>query len=407
MWVGVVTLVVRSSHADGQPVGEPAPTEPQPSEPQPSEPQPSATPSPQEGAADQAEGEKDKKDEAEKKKKKKLQFTGRVFARGSLIDAEGGSGVVGRTTLESARAGARYRSHGLRVEIEAELANKAKIKDAFVQLRVHDGEPKVEVRAGNFKMPFSAIQLTSIWKLPMADRGLIDNVLVKRLQIAGRAVGAMAAVELPGAWRPAVRAGVFQGTDDADNGLAVGAPDRFGHDAVVRVTARPVHGLELGAAGSVRSGALLDSAPLVIRRGYGAELDATLDVALGPGRLRGWLEGMIGTSWLVGGTDPSHHLTRFLETRAIAAWRLGGGERRARYVEIYGLAGALDPDRIIDRDRVVEAAAGISYGASDVWCVQAEAEVWRFGDNAPIGISELAVAPADSITVLVQLGARL
>ena len=123
-------------------------------------------------------------------------------------------------------------------------------RSAFVQLRLHDGEPKAEVRAGNFKMPFSAIQLTSIWTLPMADRGLIDNVLVKRLQIAGRAIGATVAVELPGAWRPAVRAGVFQGTDDAGNELAVGAQDRFGQDAVVRATVRPAAGLELGAAGS-------------------------------------------------------------------------------------------------------------------------------------------------------------
>jgi len=86
---------------------------------------------------------------------------------------------------------------------------------------------------------------------------------------------------------------------------------------------------------------------------------------------------------------------------------VGGDDRWARFVEVYGLSGAVDPDRITAGDRIFENTAGISYGASEVWRVQAEAEVWRLGNAAPIGIAELALGPADSTTLLVQLGARL
>jgi len=342
-----------------------------------------------------------------KKKKKKLDFAGRVFVRSALVDTEGAPDTTAQTSLQSARAKADYRSHDLRAELELEFASKAKVKNAYVQLRVLDDAPRIDVRAGNFKMPFSAIQMASIWTLPMADRGLLDNVLVKRMQIAGRAVGGMVAVELGGPLKPELRAGMFQGTDDAGNALAVGSADGYAHDAVVRATIEPFKGLELGAAGSERAGALLVAVPIVIRHAYAGELDATADVALGPGQLRAWAEGMVGTSWLTGGTDMAHVLTRFVEARAIVAYRLGGGERWARYVELYGLSGVLDPDRITRNDRVFENTAGITYGASEVWRVQAEAEFWRLGSAAPIGIAEFALGPIDSTTLLVQLGARL
>ena len=67
----------------------------------------------------------------------------------------------------------------------------------------------------------------------------------------------------------------------------------------------------------------------------------------------------------------------------------------------------MDPDRDTANDRVVEVSGGISYGAWEAWRVQAEAEAWRFGDKAPLGIAEFASAPTNSTRFLVQLGARL
>ena len=346
----------------------------------------------------------DEPDDDEPKKRDKLELSARIFARSAMIKT-GDEPTTAQSTLQSARAGFDYRAHDLRMQLEVEVADRAKVKDAYVQLRLADA-PKLDVRAGNFKMPFSAIQGESIWTLPMADRGLVDNVLVKRLQVAGRAVGAMVSLDLGGPHHLTLRAGGFQGLNDAGDPLAATADDGFAHDGVVRASIRPVHGVEVGASGSVRSGALI-AAPIEIERAYAAELDLTVDVAAGPGRIRAWLEAMVGTSWIVGGMMPNHDLTRFLETRGIVAYRFGGAAKRARYVEPYVLAAAIDPDRIVERDYVRELAGGITYGAADTWRVQLEAEAYRFGDNAPLGIAELAVAPVDSLAFLLQLGARI
>jgi hypothetical protein len=339
--------------------------------------------------------------DAPKKKHKKIELTGRIFTRAALHD-ENDAGFAGQLSLQSARGGIDYRTDYLRAQLELEVATKTVVKDAYAQLRVLD-DPKLDVRAGQFKMPFSAIQLESIWTLPMADRGVIDNILTKRMQVAGRAIGAMVSADLG---MTELKLGAFQGRDDAGEPLDVGSDAAFGQDIVLRGTAKPIHGIEIGASGSVRSGALLN-APIVVEHGYASEVDAVVDQPAGPGEIRAWVEGMIGTSWLTGVMIPNHHRTRFLETRAIGAYRIGGGGKHDAFVEVYALGAVLDPDRILSDDLVAELAGGISYGMGDIWRVQLEAERWMFGGNAPLGIAELAVMSTDSTTLLVQLGAHL
>ena len=360
------------------------------------------------GAGDDAEVAGTKKKPKKKKHEKdgKLEFGGRVFLRGALFKDQSAAKAVALASVKSARVGLAYRWNELRVEVAAEIASKLRLKDAFVQLRVTDAGPKLDIRAGNFKVPFSAIQLTSTWTLPLGDRGLIDNVLTKRLQVAGRAVGAMAIVEWPVAWSPTVRVGVFQGTDDAGTPLSATASDRFGLDGVLRVSVKPTHGLELGAAGSARTGQL-QVVPLTVSRGYAAEVDATLAQDMGPGMLRVWVEAMLGTSWLVAGSDPSRSRATFAEGRGIIAYRFGGASHGKRYAEVYGLFGGVDPDTTIRHDLVAEMTGGVSYGAFNAWRVQAELERWQVGSKAPIGIVELGLGPATSTTFFLQLGARI
>lgn len=353
-------------------------------------------------ADDEPSEQPEVKPEKTKKKHKKLELTGRIFTRAALLHGEDSPDWTGQTTLQSARGGIDYRKHGVRAQLELEVASKARLKDAYAQLRLAE-EPKLDVRAGNFKMPFSAIQLESIWTLPMADRGLVDNILTKRLQVAGRAVGAMVSADLGDI---ELRAGMFQGRNDAGDLLAATAGDGFGQDAVVRASFAPVHGLAVGASASMRSGALIEI-PVQIERAYAAEVDVAVEQPVGPGIVRAWAEAMVGTSWLVGGMRPGHDLTRFLEARAIAAYRFGGSHKHDGYIEPYVLAGAVDPDRIITSDRVMELSGGLTYGVGDTWRVQLEAERWTFGANAPLGVAELAVLSRDSTTVLVQLGLHL
>jgi hypothetical protein len=340
----------------------------------------------------------------QRKKRTKLAVIGRIFTRAAL-HVENDSGTAGQLSLQSARGGLDYRTEYLRAQLEVEVATKPRVKDAYAQLRLATA-PKLDVRAGNFKMPFSAIQIESLWTLPMADRGLVDNVLTHRLQVAGRAIGAMISASAGGPLHAQIRAGVFQGRDDAGELLMATADDAFGQDVVVRGSLRPARGIELGLSASVRSGALLE-APIQIEHAYAAELDTVIDLDVGPGRVRVWLEAMIGTSWITGGMLPGHDRTRFLEARAIAAYRIGGNGKHARYAEIYGLGGVIDPDRIIALDRVSEITGGVTYGIDDVWRVQLEVERWMFDDNAPLGIAEFAARSTDSTTLLIQLGAHL
>lgn len=406
--IGGALILICASVANAQEPEDPPASEP--TAPTPSEAAPIAPVAPVEPVDKLEKSAKaDKRDD--KKKRKKLELGGRVLARGATTKSDGEPDWLGRSTIDSARARADYRAHGLHAQLSVELAGKPRLKNAFIQVRVYDAMPKLDVRAGQFKMPFSQIELESRLALPMADRGLLHTVLVNRLQVAGRSVGAMMSLALKHAGDARLDAGVFQAFDDAGNSLEVSARDRFGQDAVVRISAEPVHGVAVGASGQARVGALNIDVPLIIRRGYAGEVDATVEASTGPGTVRAWLEGMVGTSWISGRLMPCSGMksckAAFVEARSIAAYRLGGRARRDRYVELYGLAGAMDPDRDATNDRVLEVSGGLTYGAWDLWRVQAEAEAWRFGDNAPLGIAEFASAPVSSTRFLVQLGARL
>ena len=351
---------------------------------------------------------KDKKDKddkdhkkADKKKKGELEFGGRIFARSEIIKLAPAPDATLSNSIASARGKIDYTWKELRAELQVEFAGKPKLKNVFAELRVlHWHDHAAYVRAGQFKVPFSAIELTSLWSLPLADRGLIHTVEVNRLQIAGRAIGAMATLEVPNL---RLFAGAFQGTDDAGEPLVATAHDAFGQGAAVRLEWKPLKGFEVGASASTRAGMLLTPPP-VIRRAYAADVDAHVDLAAGPGRVRGWAELVLGTSWLV---DPARTTTMFRGARAIAAYRIGGAKQRKRYAEVYGQFGALDPDAQQGDDLVVDATGGITYGGWNLWRVQLEVSANKLGPNARGGIVELNTPPIDSFHVLAQLGAHL
>jgi Phosphate-selective porin O and P len=352
----------------------------------------------------------EKKEKAPKKQHGTFELHARAIVRAAVTKIHGGGEATGALAMQSARLKADYRwKDQVRARLDVELAGKARLKTTFVQVRlyddeVQDGGTKIVVRAGKMKMPFSGIELDSSWNLPMADRGLLHEVLAKRMQVAGRAIGATVIADLPGSWSPSVSAGMFQGTDDAGDALAVTAGDRFGQDGVLRVTVKPTPCLELGAAGEMRVGKLL-VLPAVVRRAWASELDLAFTAEAGPGQFRAWLEGMVGTSWLV--ADPAKAKAYVAEARGIASYHIGDTKFGSRYVEPFAMIGALDPDLDITTDHVLEMTGGVSYGASRAWRLQLEVEHWRIGRNAPLGIVELGIAAVTSTTVLLQLGAQL
>jgi hypothetical protein len=350
----------------------------------------------------------EKKPKKEKKKGKlddKLSFGGRVFARTAMTRVGDDGPFQAQAAIASARVGASYRWEMLRADVEFELVTE-KLKDAFLRLRLLDADTTVDVRAGQFKMPFSAIQLESGWKLPVADRGIISGVLTDGLQVAGRHAGVDLEAKLAGAMKPKLVAGIFQGTNDLGDPLSAPASAGFGQTVVVRGTIEPVDGVEIGVAGGERSGGF-PTIPVKVLHRWSGELDVTVDVAAGPGRVRLWAEGMAGSSWLIAEPAPGNTRTTFVGGRALAAWRHGGAEAGDCFVEPYAMFGMIDADSNATDDVVMEATGGIGYGAWDVWRLQLELEVWRVGENAPAGIAlGSGLVSANSTSLVLQAGAH-
>ncbi len=189
--------------------------------------------------------------------------------------------------LGSARIALEGRIHGVLTVLEAELASRSPVRDAFVRL---DGPRATRLHAGRFKAPFSVRELESSWRLPLVTRGLVNDFVVDRNELGGRRVGAMASMR-PWSGRLEVDAGVFTAPPGTES-------DRTREDLAGAVFYRVREGIEVGATGYRRNAS-------TERRDAGT---AHLDVNLGP--FGATVEGMAG------------HLREgpFTAATAVASW---------------------------------------------------------------------------------------
>jgi len=347
-----------------------------------------------------------KQEKKEKKENKgKLDLGGRIFARAAMVKSDGGPADL-EPSIASARLKADYKWQDvLHAEIEVELRSSAKLKNALVKVLAGENDAmRADVRAGNFKLPFDAITLSSAWTLPMADRGMIDNVLSNREQVAGRRLGADVEAKTLGDRKLEVDAGVFDGTDDFSNPLSATWGNGYGLDGALRAEAEATDGITIGVAAEYRSGVL---APDIISGKLSHRTAYDLDLTVERGGLRAWAEGFTGSTWLVNRAVPGHKYSWFSCGRAIAAYRFGGRERGACFVEPYAMGGAIDPDSSYGSDLLSELAVGVSYGNWDVWRVQLEGELHRIGKNAPDNAADVQLPNQNDSALLVQLGAHL
>jgi hypothetical protein len=303
----------------------------------------------------------------------------------------------GELELDSARIGVEYsRKKSLRVVAEVELAGKTpEVKDAFVRVHLGGG---VYLRAGQFKLPFSGIELTSAWDLPLARRGLLHKAWTDGLEIAGRRPGAQ--VEWSGGGVK-VRAGLWQGLDEKDRPQAGTRDDRYLHTVAARVVAKVFGGLELGV--SIQERAAQPSALEPVVHEWAAGLDGALAVSLGNTELRAWAELALGSSFLVHSVVKDRDRAHFLSTRGIVAWRTGGQAQGKAYVEPFALVGFLDPDTQVVSDTLTEVSVGVNAGRWQRWRAQLELEVQRMSEtDVPQG---LVKTPADGMAVRLALAA--
>jgi hypothetical protein len=357
--------------APGQPLTAPPPGET-------SAPPPAQTP-----AAEEDEGDKGGKGDKKKKKKKSaaeasgadgMDPTATVTAGASQIEIRGrvmAPSVYSRSKVEYDASGveadlnrlslligsARF---GLKVEvldwvslqIEAELAGRARLRDGFVQLK----RKHWLWRAGHFKMPISVFTLESPWTLPLARRGVLNDLLSDNLLLSGRREGVMGQISAGGFLDPALTAGAFRSVltgVDAGDPIETLAPDE--QTVVGRLSVTPA-GVEVAAVAQRRVTFINES----LRGFWAAGLESTGDFEFERTGLRFWLEAQAGSSWL--SYDSAAADVTFLTGRLLGAWRWGGLHRGELYIEPYATVGLLEPDTDVTADILFETMAGVNLG---------------------------------------------
>jgi hypothetical protein len=329
----------------------------------------------------------------------------------TVFDSSGELTSGGRNAFDITLASVRPALHWhapqkwLSAVIEVEFTQKPDIRDAYVQMKQKD----FMLRAGQFKMPGSAIELASPWALPFVRRGFLHGLLVDELDNAWRRPGLMLrwrGADLP--LRPEINAGIFQGFVVVSEGLErdkdLIVNQGFGAQSLIgRAQIEPVDGVAIGAYYHHRVGT-----PAILQNAHywtsGADL--VVDRTFASGGLRIWLDGIAGASWFEHPSKPvDNQDTTFVCGRSILAWRFGGLEQDQRYLEAYGTFGVLDPDIDVVSDLAIEAAVGLNLGLWQRLRLTAQGEIWRAGRNFPPGYT-LGIDP-DRAAVLLQLGVNL
>jgi hypothetical protein len=139
------------------------------------------------------------------------------------------------------------------------------LRNAYVSYRVHKA---FRIRAGRFKRPMSALELTSSGGLPFRGRGLTNELIIEDGQWGDRALGLMLFGRLPGKLRWHLSATNPSWAPDGDI-------ESNGVDAIARLEWEPADIVELG----VSFGHKLEMRAGAEHNGNAASLDAALDVA--------------------------------------------------------------------------------------------------------------------------------
>ena len=283
-----------------------------------------------------------------------------------------------------ARLGVRYRApmRWLSAELEIDVADGFELLDAWALAK----NDHFAARAGQFKLPFSAIEMESSFTLPMVRRGIVHDLLVDELEVGGRRPGVAFGARSSGDFRPSLVLGAFQGSaltheepsDRDTEPLSETALDS--QSLVARAEAR-VWDVTLGVNYEHRVGTDLENEPSHYWT-FGA--DAVLDTELGDHGIRVWAEVMDGASWFEHRLKPiDTYDAIFVTGRVIAAFRFGGTRRETFYVEPYAMFAMLDPDMDLASDVLVEEAIGVNVGLWKRARLGLEAEYQKAQPNFP------------------------
>jgi hypothetical protein len=168
------------------------------------------------------------------------------------------------------------------IELEAsEAIEGSLLRDAFVRV---SPMRQLELQVGQFKKPFSGLELLSPSKRKLIDRGPGNGLVVEDLMYGDRDLGVQVSGRLVKSIKLDYAVGAFNGS-----GPNLGDPGRS-KDLAARLELRPVKPLELAANGSFKFFADLERQPGKPSRAWAAGLDARLTL----GGFRLYVEGLVG-----------------------------------------------------------------------------------------------------------------
>jgi hypothetical protein len=304
--------------------------------------------------------------------------------------------------VESARLGLDWRpARWLRGQLEYDAATNNKLKDAYLAARTD----RFSFRGGQFKPPFSVVDMESQWDLPVADRGQLDDVLRDSFGIVGRRPGFQGGYQPRGGDTRAFL-GVFRASSVRGDRIGSGAFHNLAKDWALKYTGRVQHRrrrLELGLSADYRPAEPLPGEGY--QHFWTLGLDATWRQRRSEGGWRLWGEGFYGSSWQ--DSDPFDGVDAiFVAGRAIAAWRHGGRRRRAFYIEPYTLLSVLDPDTSVRDDLLWEIAGGVNVGRWDQGRLTVAVQRREAQANAPpsLGLVFFDAPPYSRTRLVLQIG---
>ncbi len=314
-----------------------------------------------------------------------VEVGGRFSVR-EAIDAKGEEALAGKLSIPAARLEITYRwKKRLRAVVEFDVQDG--LKDAFVWLNLPKG---LAVRAGQFKVPLSLIELESTTSLPLVRRGLGRDVLNDALGLTGRQIGAQLEWKCTACERSLkFQAGVWQTDPDEKVDLNKG----LGLVPTLRGTWGVLDSLELGASMQAKP-----SSTDGTWSNWTAGFDAKHALPIGQGELRTWAEVLVGRNELLVSTEGP-----LLMARALTAWRIGGGKKGGLYVEPFVMLSALDPDLKNQKDLLWEGAGGLNFGQRGRWRLQAQAEVRQTEESVPEEVRSLEKTLVPRRAMLLQM----
>jgi hypothetical protein len=329
---------------------------------------------------------------------------GRVFARQTVSKVEVTDDIatpwLWTQEVASGRLSVEYRhKKTLKTSVEVEFSNgDATMKDVYVRWRPMR---ELTLQVGRFKKPISAVQLEGLWRLPVAERGLLSDLEFSgvTLPLGGRGDGIQLAFD-PKQLPFEVTLAVFQ----PDLLVSIDATEELAADVYARV--------EFDVTDDVAWGVTLGAASYLEKpdKGQGfrhAPVSGT-DLTISTRGFRLWADVIIGLDTLPFALDvatidlpcdtedmscpPIEFIADrgvFLATRAIASYRV-------KKVEPFVTVSLIDLNMKFKNDEARQYGVGVASKINKRLRWQLQLDRTTAADDAPVG---------DTTRAMLQLGA--